>query len=57
MHSFILLVKVRVEEDHHIVPVDGADGLLHTLPDDVKEVLEDHLEGVDISIVKADIHD
>ena len=57
MHSFILLVKVRVEEDHHIVPVDGVDGLLQTLPDDVKEVLEDHFEGVDISIMKADIND
>ena len=57
MHNFTLVVKVRVEEDHHIVPVDGAEGLLQTLPDDIKEVLEDHFEGVDISIMKADIHD
>jgi|TARA_Y100000816_G_C25990991_1_gene517662 hypothetical protein len=57
MHNFTLVVKVRVEEDHHIVPVDGAEGLLQTLPDDIKEVLEDHFEGIDISITKADIHD
>ena len=57
MHNFVLVVKVGVEEDHYMFPVDGADGLLQTLPNDVKEVLEDHFEGVDISIVKADIHD
>tara|TARA_Y100001970_G_scaffold293989_1_gene445429 strand:+ start:8129 stop:8302 length:174 start_codon:yes stop_codon:yes gene_type:complete len=57
MHNFVLVVKVGVEEDHYMFPVDGADGLLQTLPNDVKEVLEDHFEGVDISIVEADIYD
>jgi len=55
MFSLTLTAKVKVEEDSHYVPVDGVDGLLQTLPKDVKTVLEDYFEGFEIIIEEVDI--
>ena len=55
MFSLTLTAKVRVEEDSHYVPVDGVDGLLQTLPKDVKTVLEDYFEGFEIIIEEVEI--
>tara|TARA_R110002012_G_scaffold1405_2_gene5857 strand:+ start:660 stop:836 length:177 start_codon:yes stop_codon:yes gene_type:complete len=55
MFNLTLTAKVKVEEDSHYVPVDGVDGLLQTLPKDVKTVLEDYFEGFEIIIEEVDI--
>jgi len=55
MFSLTLTAKVKVEEDSHYVPVDGVDGLLQTLPKDVKTVLEDYFEGFEIIIEEVEI--
>ena len=55
MFNLTLTAKVRVEEDRHYVPVDGVDGLLQTLPKDVKTVLEDYFEGFEIIIEEVEI--
>ncbi len=55
MFSLTLTAKVKVEEDSHYVPVDGVDGLLQTLPKDIKTVLEDYFEGFEIIIEEVDI--
>ena len=55
MFSLTLTAKVKVEEDSHYVPVDGVDGLLQTLPKDIKTVLEDYFEGFEIIIEEAEI--
>ena len=55
MFNLTLTAKVKVEEDSHYVPVDGVDGLLQTLPKDVKTVLEDYFEGFDIIIEEVEI--
>ena len=55
MFNLTLTAKVKVEEDSHYVPVDGVDGLLQTLPKDIKTVLEDYFEGFEIIIEEVDI--
>jgi|TARA_R100001510_G_C7650892_1_gene208442 hypothetical protein len=55
MFNLTLTAKVKVEEDSHYVPVDGVDGLLQTLPKDVKTVLEDYFEGFEIIIEEVEI--
>ena len=55
MFSLSLTAKVKVEEDSYYVPVDGVDGLLQTLPKDIKTVLEDYFEGFEIIIEEVDI--
>ena len=55
MFSLTLTAKVKVEEDSHYVPVDGVDGLLQTLPKDIKTVLEDYFEGFEIIIEEVEI--
>ena len=54
MFNLTLTAKVKVEEDSHYVPVDGVDGLLQTLPKDVKTVLEDYFEGFEIIIEEVE---
>lgn len=55
MFNLTLTAKVKVEEDSHYVPVDGVDGLLQTLPKDVKTILEDYFEGFEIIIEEVEI--
>ena len=55
MFNLTLTGKVKVEEDSYYVPVDGVDGLLQTLPKDIKTVLEDYFEGFEIIIEEVDI--
>ncbi len=55
MFNLTLTAKVKVEEDSHYVPVDGVDGLLQTLPKDVKTDLEDYFEGFEIIIEEVEI--
>ena len=55
MFNLTLTAKVKVEEDSHYVPVDGVNGLLQTLPKDVKTVLEDYFEGFEIIIEEVEI--
>ena len=55
MFNLTLTAKVKVEEDSHYVPVDEVDGLLQTLPKDVKTVLEDYFEGFEIIIEEVEI--
>ena len=57
MHSLTVSFGVKVEEDHYMVPVDGPDGLLQTLPTELKEVLDNYFEGLNISIIEAEIND
>lgn len=57
MFSLTLTAKVKVREDSHHIPVDGVEGLLHTLPNDFKTVLEDYFEDFEITIVEVEIND
>ena len=57
MINMLVTVKVRVREDRRMVPVDGAVGLLQTLPEDFKVVLEEYFEDFKISILEARIND
>ena len=57
MINMLVTVKVRVREDSRMVPVDVAVGILQTLPEDFKVVLEEYFEDFKISILEARIND
>ena len=57
MFNLTLTAKVKVEEGSHHMPVDGIEGLLHTLPQDFKTVLEEYFEDFEITNVEVEIDD
>ena len=57
MISMVLTIKLRIDEDHPLIPADGIEGFREHFPTEVKEFFHSCFDDIVIESVEAEIHE